>query len=126
MYAAARAIDLNSDTWSHTVPSTDDISWLQVKLNNTYCIEHVVWYKYGGDTYLSWTCTSSDCSNCEGSSHLCNSFSLTVGTVETSSSLPALSDCSFGDTVRIQKTKGFSFSIRELEIISKEGEKRQY
>ena len=123
-YAAAHAIDLDLDTRSYAAPGSEGTAWFQVKLNNTYCIEQVVWYKPSGNTFLSWTCSSSDCSDCEGDRSWCNSYSLTVSTEGKKSSLSALSDCIYGDTVRIQDTKGDSFVIAEIGIIHKEGEKR--
>ena len=72
-------------------------------------------YSKTGDPFLSWTCSSSDCSNCVG--NWCNQYSLTVSTEGKGSSLPALSNCIYGDTVRIQRFD--NFYVYEIAIIGR-------
>ena len=118
-YAASHAIDLDLNTWSHTAYGS---SWLKVKLEKTFCILQVVSYNWSGNPYLTWTCSFTECSTCEGT--YCSYYTLTVSSERTSSDgLPTVADCKYGDTVTI---KGYNdddaFSVFELAVIGKQGE----
>ena len=120
-YAASHAIDLDLDTMSRTAPGSDGTVWFKVKLDNTNCIHQVVWYINSGNPYLTWTCSSTDCSTCE--SKYCSIYSLTVSSERTSSDgLPTVADCKYGDTVTIQRTDGVGyFSVYEVAVHGKQG-----
>ena len=123
-YDAARAIDLDLNTFSLTQLGSVGKTWLKVKLAKLSCIRQVSCHSSDSDTpYLTWTCTSSDCSTCEGNSYGCSSFLLTAS-IEGGSSedLPLIADCKHGDTVTLEKTGGDYFTVREIAITGKQGE----
>ena len=94
--AASHAIDLDLKTSSRTEPGSDGTVWLKVKLDNTNCIHQATWYYPSGNPYLTWTCSYTDCSTCEGTR--CSDYSLTVSSERTSSDgLPTVADCQYCD-----------------------------
>ena len=118
-FAASHAIDLDLDTMSKTTSGSDGTIWLKVTLDKTDCIHQVEIY-----SYLTWTCSSTDCSTCEGSD--CSSFSLTVSSERTlSNDLPTVSDCKYGDTVmmKLETNDIYSwFRVNDIAVIRKQGE----
>ena len=118
-YAASHAIDLDLDTGSKTTSGSDGTIWLKVTLDKTNCIHQVEIY-----SYLTWTCTPTDCSTCEGSE--CHMYSLTVNSERTlSNDLPTVSDCKYGDTVMMKlETIDISswFRVNDIAVIRKQGE----
>ena len=123
-YAASHAIDLDLDTESFTATGSDSTVWLKVKLDNRNCIHQVIWYNQDGNLYRDWTCSSTDCSTCRGK--YCSIFALTVSSERTSSDgQPTVSDCKYGDTVKIERTDwGARFWVYELAVHGKQGEIR--
>ena len=114
-YAASHAIDLDLDTGSKTTSGSDGTPWLKVTLDNTNCIHKVEIY-----SYLTWTCSFTDCLTCRGSD--CHLYSLTVSSERTlSDHLPTVSDCKYGDTVMIQQTFSGILSVYEVAVIAKQG-----
>ena len=114
-HAASHAIDLDMKTSSTAVKSSDGTLWLKAKLDNTTCI-HQVENKY----LRTWTCSSADCSTCEGTD--CSDYSLTVSSERTSSDgLPTVADCKYGDTVQIHGLDLIIY-VTELVIKVKQGE----
>ena len=119
-YAAAHAIDLDLDTKSSTSPGSEGKMWLKVNLAKLNCIQQVIWY-YDSNPRNTWTCTSTDCSSCEGRG--CSNLLLTTSAEKTSSdNLPLTSDCRYGDTVKLEKVSGSSFGVYEIAITGKQGE----
>ena len=118
-YGAARAIDLNFGTRSFTQPGSDNTSWLKVTLNQVYCLKQVVWLHSSGAPYLTWTCSDTDCTSCEGSQYWqCGSYTLTVYTEgDSSDNLPSMSDCKYGNRVRLQRKDTGYFGVYEIAII---------
>ena len=82
-----------------------------------YCVEQVMLYWPDGTPDLTWTCTDTDCSKCEGDD--CSYFTLTVSTEEAVSDLSPVSDCKYGDTVKLASTG--SFGMREIAIVGESG-----
>ena len=124
-YAAAHAIDLDLDTRSYTSAGSDGKSWFKVNLAQLNCIHQVRWYYSVGRNihYLTWTCSSSDCSNCRG--HYCDKHILTTSSERTSSDyLPLIADCKHGDTVKSESPNGAHFWVLEIAITGKQGEIR--
>ena len=122
-YGAGRAIDLDLSTFSSTKRGSDGTSWLKVKLAKTHCIKQVIWYAGNGARYLTWTCSNTDCTTCEGSSSDCRYYTLTVSSQKTlADDLPLHSDCRYGDTVILRRPDGTGFTVRELGITAKQGE----
>ena len=126
-YAAAHAIDLDLGTRSKTTTGSDGKRWLKVNLAKLYCIHQVIWYYTDGSPFLTWTCSSTDCSTCEGSSYWCNRYLLTISSERTSSDdLPLIASCKYGDTVKIDARNFGWFEVHELSITSKQGEIRYW
>ena len=118
-YGAGRALDLNLDTRSYTVAGSDGTTWLKISLDKTYCVEQVIKYRSTGTPILTWTCTKDDCSNCVGD--YCNYYTLTVSTEGAVSDLSPVSDCKYGDNVKLEKNVGTGFSVYELAVIEEQG-----
>ena len=112
-YAAEHAIDLDLGTYSMTCARPDGTTWFQLKLDQVHCVEQVREYNTDGSARRTWTCSNTDCSNCEGYS--CGDCSLTVSSEETVK-CPVL-DCKYGDTVKLQYTGRAYNSLKEYEIL---------
>ena len=125
-HAANHTIDLDWRTRSSTVAGRDGKIWLKVKLAKAACIHQVEWYKNSSHLHLTWTCSSTDCSTCEGTPLHCPKYSLTVSIKSTSSDdLPSQPDCKYGDTVimKLKRTDTNSgFIVCEIAVIRKQGE----
>ena len=123
-YGAAYAIDLNLYTRSNTSPGSDGTSWLKVKLADTHCIKQVSWYSGSGSRYVTWTCSNTDCTTCEGGSYQCGKYTLTVSSERsTTDDLPLHTDCKYGDTVTLRRPGlGDIGAVNELGITAKQGE----
>ena len=118
-YGAGNAIDRNKDTLSSTFPGPDGKSWLKINLGKVYCVEQVIWFNYDGSPFLTWTCTSDDCRKCTG--NYCGYYTLTVSTEGTASDLSPVSDCKYGDTVKLVEKAGSQFGVRDIGVIAKQG-----
>ena len=119
-YAAEHAIDLNLTTYSKTCRGSDGSLWLQLKLDQVYCVEQIRTYKRDGKVLRTLTCSNTDCSHCEGIN--CSWYSLSVST-EEAELLPVL-DCKYGDTVKLQYTgKGYSsLMVYEISVTGEKGD----
>ena len=84
-----------------------------------YCVQQVIWYNIDGTPHRTWTCTDTDCNNCEGD--YCNYFTLTVSTEGAVSDLSPVSDCKYGDTVKLERIDGSRFGLYEIAIVGKSG-----
>ena len=84
-----------------------------------YCVEQVIGYATDGTPFITWTCTDTDCSNCEGDN--CSYFTLTVSTEEDVSDLSPVSNCKYGDTVKLETVNGAGFGVGEIAIVGKSG-----
>ena len=118
-YAAGLAIDLDYETRSFTVPGTDGKSWLKITLDKTHCVKTVIWFMEDRNAHLTWTCTENDCSNCEGD--YCSYYTLTVSTEGAVSDLSPVSDCKYGDTVKLEKVIDEGFYVYEMVAVGKQG-----
>ena len=118
-HGVGNAIDLDLDTDSKTVRGSDGTMWLKLTLDKVYCVQQVIWYSNNGTPLRTWTCTDTDCSNCEGNS--CRYYTLTVSTEGAVSDLSPVSDCKYGDTVKLKKKSGYSFLVIEIAIVGKSG-----
>ena len=113
-YGAGNAIDLDLDTYSKTESGSDGTTWLKVNLDKVYCVQHVMRYINDGTPYQTWTCTDTDCSNCVTGN------SLTVSTEGAVSDLSPVSDCKYGDSVKLEKVDGV-IRVYEIAIVGKPG-----
>ena len=118
-YGAGNTIDLDLDTQSWPKAGSDGTSWLRLTLDKVYCVEQVIRYRDKGTPLLTWTCTDTDCSNCVGS--WCSAYTLTVSTEGAVSDLSPVSDCKYGDTVKLESVDGSSFRVYEIAIVGKSG-----
>ena len=118
MFAAAHAIDLDLETRSMTGAGSDGTVWLEIILDQVYCVQQVIWYKDDGSSYNTWTCSETDCSKCEGNHcHIYRDI-LTVSSKETAQENPShVSGCKYGDTVKLAKST--SFYVYEIAIIGR-------
>ena len=115
---AGRAIDLDLSTYPRTVAGSDGTVWLKLTLDKAYCVQQVIWYSTNGLPVLTWTCTDTDCSKCVGD--YCSDFTLTVSTEEDVSDLSPVSDCKYGDTVKLKRVNG-GFTVHEIAIVGQSG-----
>ena len=119
-YGAGRAIDLDLGTRSRTEPGSDGTIWLKLTLDKVYCVQQVIRYRSDGTPLLTWTCTDTDCYNCVGD--YCNDYTLTVSTKEDVSDLSPVSNCKYGDTVKLERVSGSDqFSAFEIAIVGQPG-----
>ena len=119
-YGAANAIDLDFGTRSRsdTTLGSDDASWLKVTLDQVYCLKQVVWLHMDNAPVLTWICSATDCTFCEGGQWWCGSYTLTVYTEGDSfDNLPSMSDCKYGDRVKLQRKDTGYFGVWEIAII---------
>ena len=122
--AAKYAIDLDLETSSVTTRGPDGKSWLKITLDHVYCVEQVLWIKKNGSPYITWTCSPTDCSVCDGS-HWCSDYSVTVSTEgKTPSNLRPVPGCRHGDTVMLHRKSGHEFYGYEVAITGNQGEHR--
>ena len=127
-HGAELAIDMDLGT-SNTAVSTGlflvDIftgrepPWFKVNLGKLHCIQHVIMYDSDGNSLLTWTCRDQDCDECDGDNY-CDSYTLTVSSEDQIPFLSSISDCKFGDSVRVDSDE--DFSVPEIAIIEKQGE----
>ena len=126
VYGADRAIDLDLTTYPTTQADSNFASWFMLTFDKEYCIEQVVWSRYGHNSHqvefrATWTCSQTDCSVCEGVK--CSGYSLTVDFVgEAPANLPSITDCKYGDKVKVENNSGERFSISEIAVTEKQGE----
>ena len=120
-YGAARAIDMNLSTYSHTVIGLDNRFWLKVRLGQVHCVKEVIQYQNTGIPYRTWSCTENDCSSCEGNK--CDELTATVSTEGAVSDLSPVSECKYGDMVMFESTNGLGFYTYEVAVIGHQGEK---
>ena len=102
--------------------------WFKMNLGDVHCIDQVkisVNLKFYGsnpaETYrYMWTCTKEECRLHLSTSNI---FTLTVSTDETeTSNLPSLSDCKYGETVKLEKKSYYyQLNVNEIWIIGKLG-----
>ena len=117
-YGAERAIDVNYLTKPSVVADTDGTAWIKLILDKT-CVEHVIWYSSVGSVASNWTCTKTDCSNCEGS--ICSYFNVTTSIEGTVTDLSSVLNCRYGDTVKVERKSGVGFGPSEIAIIGRKG-----
>jgi hypothetical protein len=117
---AHRAIDLDLNTNSYTAASSTP--WFKVILDRVHCVDQVVHYYNNYDSANNtWTCSNTRCS-CHGGTYSCNQFPLTVSLERaTSQNFPTVSDCRYGDTVKIQGSSSYTY-VSEISVTAKQGE----
>ena len=77
-------------------------------------------YRSDGTPFLTWTCTDTDCSKCVGSD--CSYYTLTVSTEGAVSDLSPVSDCKYGDTVKLERVSGGDrFNVWEIVVVGESG-----
>ena len=122
-YRAANAfdLDLNAKSWSlPEVPA--GTPWLKIFLDQIHCVQKVIRYRSGGITYQTWYCTEDDCSNCVG--EVCDQYKLRVSEEREELDLLPISDCKYGDTIKLEKVGGSQsdgFKVPEIAIVGWQG-----
>ena len=124
-FAAGSAIDLLWETFSATVAGPDGKSWLKITLDKIYCVEKVIWYNGPKNLFLTWTCIEENCSDCEGPDE-CSLYTLVVISEKTEYDLPSISDCRYGDAVKVENTEGNAIAAFEIVIKGKEGNQQEH
>ena len=113
LYTAAHAIDLHLDTLSRTVSGPDGESWLKIDLGKEHCVKHVISYNSDGSSRLTWTCSKTNCSACEG--QYCSRLSLSVSS-EGVSPCVLSPDCKSGDVVVLEAFGGGLILVWEIAV----------
>ena len=83
-------------------------------LDKTHCVEQVIWLYGSGSPVNTWTCSDSDCSDCQGGH--CDDFLLTVSIEGAANDLSPVLNCRYGDTVKVQKSDDGNFDLHVVEI----------
>ena len=118
-HSAASAIDMDFGTFSKTISGSSGTSWFKVTLSKVYCIQKATWYSDSIDSvWLSWTCTDRDCKDCEGA--YCDYYTLTVSNDGTAPNISPVSDCRYGDTVKMDYSYSSAFGVYEFVVIGKQ------
>ena len=117
-YIAALAIDLDLNTWANTGLGSGK-QWLKISLGQETCVKQVITYFRNGNPYWTWTCSDTDCSDCQRSpgSSYCGYFTLTVYTEGPSGNVPPGDNCKVGDRVKLQRLSNGLFLSYEIAII---------
>ena len=118
-YSPEKAFDSNLWTYSNQGVGSDGTVWLKVNLDQIHCVQQVVWFNLDGSAYLTWNCTSDSCITCGGNS--CSDFTLTVSNGGAALDLSPISDCMFGDTVKLVESKAGGFGVYEIVILGRRG-----
>ena len=117
---AELAIDMDLGTANGAnIASNTPSPWLKLTLEKVHCVQQVIMYDSRGDPLITWTCNENDCGDCTDINSHCNSYSLTVSTEGVAPYLSSISDCRFGDTVRVESNN--VFSVNEIAIVDKQG-----
>ena len=124
---AGKAIDMNLETGSYAFTKASGSSsttpmWLKIILDQVHCVHQVIWDNRHGSSYQKvWTCNSEGCGTCIGT--YCNTrFTVAVLTEEAGEGAQQfdVSDCKYGDTVRMDFTKSHSSNVDEMAIIERQ------
>ncbi|XP_063679506.1 uncharacterized protein LOC134815005 isoform X1 [Bolinopsis microptera] len=118
-YGAANAVDQKLGTRSWTEADSDGGVWLKLTLGQVTCVQQIVWYFTTGNPILTYSCSNTDCT-CEGKTEWCASFSLTVYNLGSEDTIPPVSGCIYGDTVKIHASY-LDFYVYEILITEKKG-----
>ena len=111
---------MNFMTHSTTTAALDSTIWFKLIFNQVHCVQKVLWYYKNAQLGLTWTCNDNNCANCVGND--CIDFTLTVSTEGVAPDLSPVSDCTYGDTVMLERTSGGSmFSVHEIVTIGQKG-----
>ena len=122
-YRAANAIDLDFNTKSWPLPGVSGgTPWLKIFLDQIHCVQKVIWYKSNGAAYQTRTCKEDGCSICRGG--YCGFFQLRVSAEGGGLDLAPISDCKYGDTIKLEKVGGSQsdgFKVPEMAIVGWQG-----
>ena len=117
---AELAIDLDLETSNGANIASDTPSpWLKLTLEKVHCVQQVIMYDSYGNSLITWTCSENDCGDCTDVNSNCNSYSLEVSIEGAAPYLSSISDCRFGDTVKVESNN--AFRVNEIAIIEKKG-----
>ena len=120
-YGAELAIDMIMETKSIAVESSDKKVWIKMNLTKVQCIQQVGRYVRidNSGTINTWTCEEDRCIDCENT--FCHLLTVTVSIERSNISYhPSVSDCRYGDTVKLESTYSH-LHVNEIWIIGKQG-----
>ncbi|KAL5252767.1 hypothetical protein ACHWQZ_G015509 [Mnemiopsis leidyi] len=122
---ASNAIDLNCNSKAMAGKNSDNEIWLKIKLDQVYCVKHVIEYNSDQTNQFKWTCSQDNCDLCGDGSHesACDQFSLTVyiesegPSGDPSHDFPLEPNCRNGNAVKLERIDGArSSTITVAEI----------
>ena len=113
-YGAMVALDLNLGTPAHT--TSDGPFWWKANLGQLHCVYQVIDYLSNGNQRRSWTCLEN---GCVCNINDCELGSATVIIEEATSDLASISDCKYGDNVKIANPT--QLYLYEVAITAKPG-----
>ena len=122
---AGNAIDMNLETGSYAFTKAPDASnttplWLKIILDQVHCVHQVIWDRRHGPKYHVWTCNSGDCNTCSGQ-YCYTRFNVDVLTEEGGGAQQSgVSDCKYGDTVKMDFIRSYSTGVDEMAIIERQ------
>ena len=117
---AELAIDLDLETSNGANIASDTHSpWLKLTLEKVHCVQQVIMFDSYGNSLITWTCSESDCGDC---TDVNSNLLLTVSIEGAAPYLSSISDCRFGDTVKVESNN--AFGVNEIAIIEKKGKLR--
>ena len=128
LYGPNNAIDLNLDTRAWMIADSNNETWLQISLDQIYCVKRVRRLKKDGETLHTFTCNAK-ATNCICEGEFCQFFQLTV-VIEDSSlgNLTQPTGCRYGlygNRVKLQRINvGAIKNVYELSIVGFKGMKR--
>ena len=126
-HPAEHAIDLNLGTQAQADRDSSNKVWLQVKLDQVYCVQQVIEFGTDGAYQFEWTCSESDCDACihHKDNTNCKKWFLSVSMtddnpIDTNTNVG--NNCKLGNTVRLEKLEVTNpLTVAEIAIIGTKG-----
>ena len=116
---ANKALDTNFGTCSYAVDGEGGKIWWKANLGQVHCVDRINEYLASGSQSRAFSCTGTG-NSCVCDSGSCNGPYVATVVTETDTSYPAsLSDCKYGDTVKLDSSAGFP--LYEVVITKKPG-----
>ena len=104
---------------SKTVSDSHGKSWLQIRLNGTYCVSQVISTGIDYRSRFTQSCAWSRCEDCNG--NYCLKYSVTVN-IEGEPPDFLVPDCVYGNMVTLGLIANHgSMSLREISVMAKGG-----
>ena len=118
-HGAWRAIDANLGTISTAVAGLDGTVWIKVTLDKLYCVQRGKRLRTNGTPRCTWICSDTDCSRSVG--NYCEYYTMTVSTEGATPDLSPVSDCRYGDFVKLETTIESQVRLHDFVILGQPG-----